>query len=336
MARTLIGQLILRLRAEGLGEAKNVVTTMKDIENAARNMGRTGVGSWGVGFQKQLDGLKLARNDIDAVQRSWGTLHESMKIRNLAKALKSAEISHWKTSTLSHLAAVRAAAEATERRAIAMNRALGFGVKPLMVMGGGYTGAYMGGIMGRQALIAASNERRVQAEAKYAGLSLDERGRIDTRADELATRYRLAKSQIYDVMKEASLSMPSTDAAITVSDEMARAYLVLSNMLGPEGALAGLRQFNKALDNIERVTPEEYRYGIENFMKAQQVIGRDIDPVAFAEAIKFARAGGKVFGDEFLFQWLPMLIAESGGRPSKASAWAYVATLAFSMSGVPC
>jgi hypothetical protein len=72
-------------------------------------------------------------------------------------------------------------------------------------------------------LIAASNERRVQAEAKYAGLDAGERGRIDTRADELAERYRLQKSQIYEVMKEASLSMPSTDAALNVSDEMARA-----------------------------------------------------------------------------------------------------------------
>lgn len=316
MARTLIGQLILRLRAEGLGEAKNVVTTMKDIENAARNIGRTGVGSWGAGFGKQLAQLKATPGEIEAVRRSWTDLVIHLDNKNVAKALRKQSISAWKTSTISHLAAVRAEAEATERRVVAMHRALGWGVKPAMVMGGGYTMGYMGGIMGREALIAASNERRVQAEAKYAGLSLDERGKIDTRANELATRYRLAKSQIYDVMKEASLSMPSTDAAITVSDEMARAYLVLSNMLGPEGALAGLRQFNKALDNIERITPEEYRYGIKNFMKAQQVIGRDIDPAAFAEAIKFARAGGKVFGDEFMFQWLPMLIAESGGSDS--------------------
>ena len=62
MARTLIGQLILRLRAEGLGEAKSVVGVMGDIERAARRVGAGGVGSWGIGFQKNLDKLKLAQS----------------------------------------------------------------------------------------------------------------------------------------------------------------------------------------------------------------------------------------------------------------------------------
>lgn len=32
MAKTLIGNLILRIKAEGLGEGKQVISTMKDIE----------------------------------------------------------------------------------------------------------------------------------------------------------------------------------------------------------------------------------------------------------------------------------------------------------------
>ncbi|MCO5082290.1 MAG: hypothetical protein M9955_11610 [Rhizobiaceae bacterium] len=316
MARTLVGQLILKLRAEGLGEADKVARTLRDIDSAARTLGKVRAGDWGAAFGKQLAQLKATPAEIEAVRRSWTNLVADLDNKNITKALRKQKISTWKTATISHLAAVRAEAQETEKRIVAMHRSLGYGLKPLMVMGGGYTGAYLGGVMGREALIAASNERRVQAEAKYAGLDVGERGKIDTRADELAERYRLQKSEIYDVLKEASLSMPSTEAALNVSEEMARAYLVLSNMMGPEGALGGLRQFNKALDNIERVTPEEYRYGLENFIKAQQIVGRDIDPTAFAEAIKYARAGGKVFGDEFLFQWLPMLIAESGGSDS--------------------
>ena len=316
MARTLVGQLILKLRAEGLGEADKVARTLRDIDSAARTLGKVRAGDWGAAFGKQLAQLKATPAEIEAVRRSWTNLVADLDNKNITKALRKQNIATWKTATISHLAAVRAEAQETEKRIVAMHRSLGMGLKPFMVMGGGYTAAYMGGVVGRQALIAASNERRVQAEAKYAGLDAGERGRIDTRADELAERYRLQKSQIYEVMKEASLSMPSTDAALNVSEEMARAYLVLSNLFGSEGALAGLRQFNKGMDNIERVTPEEYRYGLENFMKAQQVVGLDMDPAAFAQALKYARAGGKVFGDEFLFQWLPMLIAESGGPDS--------------------
>ena len=316
MARTLVGQLILKLRAEGLGEADKVARTLRDIDSAARTLGKVRAGDWGAAFGKQLAQLRATPAEIEAVRRSWTNLVADLDNKNITKALRKQNIATWKTATISHLAAVRAEAQETEKRIVAMHRSLGMGLKPFMVMGGGYTAAYMGGVAGRHALIAASNERRVQAEAKYAGLDAGERGRINARADELAERYRLQKSQIYEVMKEASLSMPSTDAALNVSDEMARAYLVLSNLFGPEGALVGLRQFNKALDNIERVSPEEYRYFIENYTKAQQVVGLDMDPAAFAQAIKFARAGGKVFGDEFLSQWLPMLIAESGGPDS--------------------
>jgi hypothetical protein len=103
-----------------LGEAKNVVTTMKDIENAARNIGRTGVGSWGAGFGKQLAQLKATPGEIEAVRRSWTDLVTHLDNKNVAKALRKQSISAWKTSTISHLAAVRAEAEATERRVVAM------------------------------------------------------------------------------------------------------------------------------------------------------------------------------------------------------------------------
>src|SRR5690606_7439324 len=116
--------------------------------------------------------------------------------KNITKALRKQNIATWKTATISHLAAVRAEAQETEKRIVAMHRSLGMGLKPIMVMGGGYTAAYMGGVAGRNALIAASNERRVQAEAKYAGLDAGERGRNNARADQLAERYRLQKSQI--------------------------------------------------------------------------------------------------------------------------------------------
>lgn len=202
----------------------------------------------------------------------------------------------------------------TEKEARRIGLAMKLALKPAYIAMGGYSGAYMVGHGASMALAAASEDRRVQAEAKYSGLSGGERGKIDTRANDLSEKYRLNKSQIYEVMKEASLSMPSTDSALSVSDDMAKAFLVLSNALGStEQAIAGLRSFNKAMDNIEQVSPDEYRFGLENYMKAQQVIGKDIDPDAFAQAIKYSRSAGKVVSPEFLFKWLPMLIAETGG-----------------------
>src|SRR5690606_14037818 len=105
--RTMIGQLILRLRAEGLAEGRKVQQVMRDVEASARRLSAAGTASWGVGFQRQLNALKLSANDINKVQRSWVALHDSIKSRNLSSALGKAEISHWKTHTLSNLAAFR-------------------------------------------------------------------------------------------------------------------------------------------------------------------------------------------------------------------------------------
>ena len=53
MAKTLIGQLILRLRADGLGEGKRVQNTMRDIERAARTLAMP-AGNWESGSSVNL------------------------------------------------------------------------------------------------------------------------------------------------------------------------------------------------------------------------------------------------------------------------------------------
>ncbi|WP_108679428.1 hypothetical protein [Aminobacter sp. MSH1] len=306
----MVGRLQLVVQAMGLGEAKKVGNSIRDIETAAK---RLSAASWGSSFQRQIEKIGVGARQIDEVRKSWGRLERDMSSRGLSKALQKSEIAAWKTATLSHLAGVRAGMRETEADAKRIGRGIQTAMKPAYLMLGGYTGTYIGSMAGREALIPASEGRRVQAEAKYSGLSEAERGRINSQADFLSGKYRLSKSQIYEVMKEASLSMPSTDAALAVSEKMARAFLVLSNMSDAENAIGGLRAFNRAMDNIEKVTPKEYGFFLENFMKAQQVAGKDIDPDAYAQALKYSRSSGKVYGDEFLSQWLPFLIAETGG-----------------------
>lgn len=310
MARTLVGRLQLVVQAMGLKEADKVQNSMRDIEATAKRLSSA---SWGINFQRQLEKLALSSQQIDDTRRAWSRLEKDIASRGIGKALQKNEIAAWKSATLGHFASVRMGMKHTEAEAKRIGKSIQNALKPAYLMLGGYTGTYIGSMAGREALIAASEGRRVQAEAKYSGLSEDERGKINSQADKLSRKYRLSKSQIYEVMKEASLSMPSTDAAIAVSEEMARAFLVLANMSDAENAIGGLRAFNKAMDNIEKVKPEEYGFYLENFMKAQQVAGKDIDPDAFAQALKFARSSGKVYGDSFLSQWLPFLIAETGG-----------------------
>lgn len=317
MARTLVGQLILRLRTEGLGEAKKITDTMRGVENAARRLGQTGSGTWGAGFQRQLNSLKLTANEIREVERSWTRLHEAMRSRNLAGAMKSAEVGHWKTNTISALAAQRAAIEghfkAVESKARQHGLRMADIVRASYVSMGFYTGAHGAGMLTRQGFKEASERSRVQAESYYRGLNDKERGSIETASEDLATRRRVSKTDVMEILADAAMNMKNTGAALQTGDSQVAAYKIWANTYGPEQAIGYLRAFNRAMDNINVDDPNEYKGMLDNFTKAWQVSGKDIDPAAWAQGIKYARGSGKVFDHDFLSRVLPFVMAETSG-----------------------
>jgi hypothetical protein len=319
MARTFIGELVLRLKDEMSGKAKtaasNLDSSMNRIQQAAKKLNQT---SWGGQFEERLRKLGAGAQDVEKLRKAWDDLNRSISSRNLGKALAGVERSNFKVAAISEFAAIKSAWDAhaahIERRTRTMAQNMRAALQPVLVALGGYTGAYLAGRMGTEGLKAASEEQRQKAEMKFAGLPEDDRARIDKRAEELAIKYRMPVSLFQEMLKDAALNLPSTDSALAISDHMAKGILILSNLFGDQSSsIDRLRAFNKAMDNIEKVSPEEYKFGLENYMKAQQVAGKDLDPASFAQAIKYARTSGKVFSSDFLFKWLPFIISETGG-----------------------
>jgi hypothetical protein len=227
--------------------------------------------------------------------------------------MRKNDIAVWRQSTVTHLTAIRAEWKRLEDSQMSATQrfreAARFGVGAFGVYGA--THALARG--GREALIAASNERVQQAEMKYAGLSEGERGKIDTSADKYVSKYNLNKAEVLEVLKDSSLNAINTDTALTMADPMMRAMLVLKGPFGKEGAINGLRAFNKAMDNMGVQDPELYTKMLDGYVRSQQVIGRDISPESYAQAIKFARAPGKAYGKDFISMWLPFMAGETGG-----------------------
>lgn len=310
MARTLVGRLQLVVEAMGLGEAKKVEGSMASIERTAKRLSSA---PWGQNFERQLHKMAAGAKEIEVIRRSWNSLQKDIAGRGLAAALKKSEISAWKTATLGEMAAVRSSMRQTEKEALRIGRALKGALRPAYVMAGGYTGAYMAGTWGREALSAASEAQRVRAETKFAGLSGSEQAQITARAEELSGKYRLALADVLDMLKETTLSMPSVDAALKVSDANARAQLLLDNTFGSGAGVQGVRAFAKSMDLLERLDPNQYISMLDGFVKMQQILGKDIDPEGYYQAVKYSRTGGKVGSDEFMSTYLPMLIAETGG-----------------------
>ncbi|MBZ9678241.1 hypothetical protein [Mesorhizobium sp. ES1-1] len=310
MARTLVGRLQLVVEAMGLGEAKKVEGSMASIERTAKRLSSA---PWGQSFERQLHKMAAGAREIEVVRRSWNSLLKDIAGRGLAAALKKSEISAWKTATLGEMAAVRSSMRQTEKEALRIGRALKGALRPAYVMAGGYTGAYMAGTWGREALNAASEAQRVRAEAKFSGLSGSEQTQITTRAEELSGKYRLALADVLGMLKETTLSMPSVDAALKVSDANARAQLILDTAFGSGAGAQGIRAFAKSMDLLERLDPDRYTSMLNGFVKMQQILGKDLDPEGYYQAVKYSRTGGKVGSDEFMSIYLPMMISEVGG-----------------------
>ncbi len=309
MARTLIGELLLRVKAD----TKEAETVSKALHKIEQDSKRLNAAPWGLGMQKQLDKLKATPREFDLVLRSWERLNQGFQSRNLTDAMRKNDIAAWRQATVSHLTAVRARLNETERSAGRLHAQFENMKKFGYLMGGGYTGLYMASTGTRAALTAASQERVQQAEMKYAGLSEGERGKIDSSADKFVSKYNLNKAEVLEVLKDSSLNAIDTDTALSMADPMMKAMLVLKNLFGKEGAVDGLRAFNKAMDNMGVQDPELYTKMLDGYVRSQQVIGRDISPESYAQAIKFARAPGKAYGKDFISTWLPYMAAETGG-----------------------
>ncbi len=317
--RTFIGELIFRFKDDASQKAQQAAKTIggsiDKIEAAAKRMNGM---PWGAKFTAQLDKLGASAKDIDHLRTSWERLQTSINSRGLKGAAARAELESFKVATLGHFAQINSASaaqfKAVEKRARTFSKRLQDIMKPAMVMMGGYTGAYLVGVGGREAITAASNEQRERARQHFAGLPAAEQAQIEKQSQELSVKYRVLQSDVMELMREARLNMPNAEAAFGVAEQMVQAYKMLGMSFSSTQSIEGLRAFNKAMDNIN-VTENSTLYTemLNSFVKAQQITGKDMDPEAYAQAIKYARTSGKVFSPYFLQNMMPFLIAESGG-----------------------
>lgn len=305
MARTLVGILQILLKQDVTAKAPEINRALASIQGAATRLGNT---PWGAGFDRQLERLKLSPAERAAIAGSYGLL-----ARDINGKIGRADLASWRNGVLGHFTAVRAGMDEANASAKRFHTTMGKMVRMGLITFGGVGGLYLGSRALHGGASAASEEWRQQAEARYSGLPEGEREALWNQSVKLAGERRLNTSLMFQTLREAALAMETTADAIEVSDGMAQALLYLSNTLGADGAVNGLRAFNKAMDNIQNITPDEYLKSLEAYIRAQQMTGADMDPEAFAQAIKYSRSAGKMFSDDYLFNWLPFSIAEVGG-----------------------
>lgn len=319
MARTFIGELLFMFKDDASAKAAETARKLTStFDTLAQEASRLNSMNWSWKFQQDIEKLGASAAEIDKIRSAWNQLHDSFQTRGLDAKGMSAEIAAFESATKQRLASFNKIVSDHQKEVVARTRNFSNTIqsimKPALVAMGGYTGAYMIGVGTTSAITAASNEQRERARQHFAGLPKEEQDRIEKLSQELSTRYNTRQADAMEIMREARLSMPSADAAFGLAEQMIQGYKMLGLMFGGQKGIDGLRAFNKAMDNINvNQDPQEYRTALDAYIKAQQITGKDMDPESFAQAIKYARTSGKVFGHDFLFNWLPYIIAESGG-----------------------
>lgn len=323
MARTLIGELILRLQTQGLGNARKVISTLHDVENAAKRLGRSGIASWGSSFQRNLDKLKLSPQEFRDIQASWIRLQRAMSQQKFAPSAKQSGMAQWKQMTLQHFAAVRAGYDNHTRIMETKTRTHRERLRNILrtgfVAGGFYTLTYGGGLAIRGGLRAASEATRTKYRMRLANIPADEQEKMQAEADRLSAKYGPIDAQdILELNKTAyALFGGNGDRARKLVEPMVKAFIADVTAVGVDKAGENLSSFLKAMDNLN--VNEGPDGGIANidailegWIKAKQVEGKDIDVGDILGFARRAKVAKYALSDHFLTNLLPALGQDMG------------------------
>lgn len=329
MARTLVGRLQLIVQAMGLGEAKKVEGALASIERNARRLSSA---PWGQNFERQIHKMALSARELDQVRRSWDNLQKDIASRGLTAALKKSEISAWKTATLGHFAQVRSGLRQTEAEAKRFSRSIQNALKPAYVMLGGYTGMYLAGTLGREAIGASAERQREYFRQRMGSIPQNEQDQIFARSQQLSQKYPSVNiTDIMEMARTARNTMGSTDRGLEVLDRMVQGFVTLQSAKGLDAATSELTGLMKGLDNLG--TNSNGAKGVKNvndlidaFIKAAQIEGNDFDVGSMWSFARRSRIAGPGLSPEFLATIAPAMIQDMGADGAgTALAMAYKA-----------
>lgn len=311
MARTFIGELVLRLRDNMSGQAKqtarNVESSLVNIERAGRQLADA---KWGAGFESQIRKLAISPAERAHITTSWDSVQRHIRNNNLNKALAKSEISPWKATTISSLASVRSEWTKTERKAEAYENRLRKiakqSLRPAYVALGGYTGTYMLGESLRSGFVAGSERHREQFRQDMSSIPQSEKDQIDEKATQVSQTYKsITKTDSMEMSRVARNLMGDTERGMAVLDRIIEALVVLQSTKGGEVAVRELAGLLKGFDNIGinkdgQKGVDLVNEMIEAFVKASQIEGQEFDAGRFFSFAQRTKVAGPALSPEFL------------------------------------
>lgn len=326
MARTIIGELLLKVRVD-TKEMKSVNDALRQIEARSKTLGNA---PWGAGLQRQLEKLKASPREIDRVHRSWDELTRAMSTNNLDKALRKSHIAIWRQATVGHLTAVRAEYEKLGKRQDVVLQRIREGAR----LGLGAAGVY-GAVQGIRSGARASGERqREYFRQEMAGLPEKDRKLMTDRAVELSGRYPSASAtDIMEMSRVAYTTMGGAERGNQILPGLVKGLVTLQSSKGIDAASEMLNRLLNGVDNLGKNSMDEVGVKdtlgiIDGIIRAAQVENGEIDPGKMFDFARRAKIAGPGLSSKFIATTAPAFMqdmtAEGFGTALSSAYQAFV------------
>ncbi|MBX9457113.1 MAG: hypothetical protein KL863_14400 [Rhizobium sp.] len=317
MARTFIGEIILRLKDDMSGKARaaanNLDTSIGKIQRAAQQLNRT---TWGGQFEERLRKLGTSAGDIDKLRLAWDQLHTSMSSMNLGKAMQSLEKQNFKTAALGYFADIATKAKDAETSIGRMHSRWKEAAKDMAVYG--TVGALMYGTAGavRGGIVANAEFQREKKRQSDASLSAVDQTKILSTADRLTTLHPSAGIvDVMEMVRAARNMMGTTDRGLQILPDLVKGLVALQTAKGVDAAPEELSRLLRAIDNSGKNSEgdlgiKDTKEIIAGLIRAAQIEGRELDVGDMWTFMRRAKIAGPGFSTDFLANVTPGLIQD--------------------------
>lgn len=317
MARTFIGELILRLKDEMSGKARTVAnnldTSVEKIQRAAQQLNKT---TWGGSFEEKLRKLGTSAAEIDKLRVAWDSLHTSMTSRNLSKSMQAMEKSNFKTSALGYFAEIAAKAKEADTSIGNMHARLKDAVKDIATYGTIGTIVYGGANAVRGGFNASAEYQREIFRQENANIPKVEQLKIAAEADRLTSLYPSAGiTDVMEMARQARNMMGTTDRGLAILPDLVKSLVALQTSKGVDAAPAELSELLRGIDNAGQnvggpLGIKQTQEIIAGLVRASQIEGRELDVGSLWTFMRRAKIAGPGFSTEFLANVVPALIQD--------------------------
>ena len=317
MARTFIGELILRLKDDMSGKAKaaasNLDTSIDKIQRAARQLNQT---SWGGQFEERLRKLGTSAKDIDQLRVAWDSLHTSMTSRNLSKSLQAMEKSNFKTAALGYFADIASKAKEADDNIGKMHSRWKEAAKDMAVYGTVGTLLYGGANAVRGGFNASAEYQREIFLQENASIPKVEQLKIAAEADRLTSLYPSAGlTNVMEMARQARNMMGTTDRGLAILPDLVKGLVALQTAKGVDAAPGELSELLRGIDNAGKnvggpLGIQQTQEIIAGLIRASQIEGRELDVGSLWTFMRRAKIAGPGLSTEFLANVAPALIQD--------------------------